>query len=87
MNSNPFSISIPVSVTAVLFKMRDEIGGLHRDKRKLQQNYDALVKRTAKLQSVSHYLELFHSDEAFRAAIEDIDPTWGEYPHLITPKV
>lgn len=80
-------VSISNSTLALLGKMRDEIGSLHRDKRKLQQNYDVLVKRTAELQSVLHYLELFHSDEAFRAAIEDIDPTWGEYPHLITPKV
>ena len=84
MNSNPFNISIPVSVTALLFKMRDEIGRLHRDKRKLQQDYDVLVKRTAELQSDLRYVELFPNEVI--AVIDDADPNWNEYPHLIKPK-
>jgi hypothetical protein len=61
MNSNPFSISIPVSVTAVLFKMRDEIGRLRRDKRKDEACYIVLLKEIAELTLQCNKLALENS--------------------------
>jgi len=76
MNSNPFSISIPVSVTAVLFKMRDEIGRLRRDKRKDEACYIVLLKEIAELTLQCN--KLVHENSAHLKLIHELYGTLDE---------